>query len=521
MRFGTLVWTLVGCVTTLSTSEAAPPETLAGRPVGAVRIEASKIFDPEHPGERNFLFAWANALHVRTRETVIRRELLLQTGDPFDPRLAAQSERNLRNLGIFQDAHVVAEADGDSVSITVTTADRWSTHLVTDLRSEGDIHRLRLGIVNTNLLGSAAQLGATVATSNDLDAVSAFARDPRLLGSRWDLRLGWLEDDLVVLQSASLRRSFYSQQQRWSSQLDYESVRGARRIFESSRAVDSLDIDDTWGEAFVALHTPASRFGLLFTRRSVSREAELEHGALMLVGGWMRREFRRLQNVDRFAATEDVGSGAALQLGVGADLTGLGAARNRFLHRMDARFASFLGDSSLVGLALTHQGFVANGRLEQARPAAEVYGFWKHGAQVLAWNLGAAAFIREPRFARYALGGDARLRGYPARHLNGTRAMWLNLEERLFSDWRLFFLRFGASAFVDVAQAWDSHERPSWDGFAVGGGFGLRVGNNKSGASVTRIELSFGRDFGVEIASGSFFRAARTIEWPEPGLQSP
>lgn len=128
-------------------------------------------------------------------------------------------------------------------------------------------------------------------------------------------------------------------------------------------------------------------------------------------------------------------------------------------------------------------------------------------------------YIREPPYYQIDLGGDNRVRGYEARHDNGTRAVWLNLEDRLFSDMRLFFLRFGAAAFVDVGQAWYPGEAFAIDQSLVGGGVGLRIAHNKAGPGLARIDFAFGRDsFEVNFSSGNFFRAARGLEYPLPSL---
>ena len=48
----------------------------------------------------------ANALHIVTREHVVRRELLIPEGAPFDSATADETARNLRKLGIFRKVKV-------------------------------------------------------------------------------------------------------------------------------------------------------------------------------------------------------------------------------------------------------------------------------------------------------------------------------------------------------------------------------------------------------------------------------
>src|SRR5260370_1618761 len=47
---------------------------------------------------RGWVYRAADALHIETRESVIRKFLLFQEGDPYDPTRLEESERNLRVL---------------------------------------------------------------------------------------------------------------------------------------------------------------------------------------------------------------------------------------------------------------------------------------------------------------------------------------------------------------------------------------------------------------------------------------
>src|SRR5436190_278654 len=71
--------------------------------IATIRIDREDVFDLDNPDERHLPFIWADRLHVETREYVIRRELLFQEGDPADPDVLYESERNLRRLVFLHD----------------------------------------------------------------------------------------------------------------------------------------------------------------------------------------------------------------------------------------------------------------------------------------------------------------------------------------------------------------------------------------------------------------------------------
>src|SRR6267142_5066854 len=67
----------------------------AGATVGEIRVVTRDIFDTEDPKENNLLFRLANALHIQTREGVIRRALLFKSGDRLSVRVLDETERVL------------------------------------------------------------------------------------------------------------------------------------------------------------------------------------------------------------------------------------------------------------------------------------------------------------------------------------------------------------------------------------------------------------------------------------------
>jgi hypothetical protein len=62
------------------TADPAPPD-LEGT-IGEIRVETRSIFDPDKPGEDKWVFRVADRLHRTTRPEVIRRQILLEPGDP-------------------------------------------------------------------------------------------------------------------------------------------------------------------------------------------------------------------------------------------------------------------------------------------------------------------------------------------------------------------------------------------------------------------------------------------------------
>lgn len=93
-----------------------------------------------------------NALHIKSREETIRRNLYIYEGTPFNPYLAADNERYLRTVGFIQDSRIVVRRVGsDSIDIEIVTKDLFS--FSPKIGGLGPL-RQRLGVADINIAGT-------------------------------------------------------------------------------------------------------------------------------------------------------------------------------------------------------------------------------------------------------------------------------------------------------------------------------------------------------------------------------
>lgn len=126
-----------------------------------------------------------NWIHVRTRESVVRREALLETGRPWVADRALETERILRSLFIFAVAKVVAvKGERGGVRALVVTKDRWSLRLNSEFTfSGGQLTYLRLRPTEQNFLGRNMQVSADFILRRDTIQVGEAFTDRRGFGS--------------------------------------------------------------------------------------------------------------------------------------------------------------------------------------------------------------------------------------------------------------------------------------------------------------------------------------------------
>src|ERR1700733_9461506 len=127
-RRALILWTFFGPVAVLAQDNAPMPSDAelerSGAVIGEVLIDNANVFDLRDPKDDTKLFRFADHLHARTRQAIIRWTLLFKPGDKYQRRVLQESERILRQASYFYDASVepVAYHDG-KVDVLVKTGD--------------------------------------------------------------------------------------------------------------------------------------------------------------------------------------------------------------------------------------------------------------------------------------------------------------------------------------------------------------------------------------------------------------
>ena len=177
------------CLICVSAVSATEEPGFVGLPIGTIEIVNHEVFDEPATGVAA-PYRIANTVHIRTRDEVVGRELLFETGDLFDQELVEQTERNLRGLSFIRDARIDTiavdlDSDGkpDQVDMRVLTWDTWSLSPRVDFRQVHDRTIWELGVSEKNLFGRGKSITATHRTNLDrtIDRVSYAA--PQLVGS--------------------------------------------------------------------------------------------------------------------------------------------------------------------------------------------------------------------------------------------------------------------------------------------------------------------------------------------------
>ena len=161
--------------------------------ISAITVTPHSIFDTDASTDRGALgmfYNVANGLHADTNENFLRGELLLGVGDCYDPFLADESERLIRQLNFIDRAEVSGVPQPDeSVHVIVETWDRWTLQLNVRARFEEGFEFNGVDVAERNLLGRGMTVGAFYRKNRERLAIGGNLATTRLLGTRWDSRL--------------------------------------------------------------------------------------------------------------------------------------------------------------------------------------------------------------------------------------------------------------------------------------------------------------------------------------------
>ncbi len=494
------------CLTCVSAVSATEEPGFVGLPIGTIEIVNHEVFDEPATGV-SAPYRIANTVHIRTRDEVVGRELLFETGDLFDQELVEQTERNLRGLSFIRDARIDTiavdlDSDGepDQVDMRVLTWDTWSLSPRVDFRQVHDRTIWELGVSEKNLFGRGKSITATHRTNLDRTIDRVSYADPQLVGSNVSLLVSASHLSDGDEQLLMFDRGYLSLRDPWSWTVGGGSFSRTDPIFKDGSEIGRLYHRGQWGDFQVSRAVQRS------ARRALS-----VHGAFRLreerVGSEMRdfgvaefgirsigHRYVRLTHVNQFERSEDFNLGTDTFATVGLSAPELGGSSER---------AAFVSAGHIQGIAFGDEHFlIAEARFDGRREHHE----WRNALTTLRGRyllkhaerratIGRVAYQRGHNLdqeVQLLLGAETGLRGYPVRQFSGNRSMLMTLEERwFFADDVAQLGSLGLAGFVDMGFVWSEQQVFTLRDLKTSIGMSLLLGSNRL-SSRGGIRLDFG-----------------------------
>lgn len=460
----------------------------------------------------------------RTKDHVIRQELLLEEGDVYIQDDELESERILRRKPYLGSAEIIATRDPNTnlIFIEVEVTDLWSFFPALDVPVfSKDKTGFLVALSDSNVFGSGdsgrlryEQIREEGEEPRHL--ISGLYRVFRLFDSHWEFDGVYTQKREGISWDASLKRPLYSLQTRWSAEFTASEAIDERRwyeqgvktaVFERSSQSESGQIIRSFGDrrrqTQIALWLVSERASFKEIEKEPSSAVDFQDRNTKMVGlslGHRKVNFIRTRFLNKMGRVEDIGVGYGYGVSIGRASPFYGS------DRRETSVSLFLNASQAYRDLL-----FANGR------AGVTTRFVEHEEEDSVFEASIKAvrknlFLGQTLAARIStnmqfglegeqqvfLDGNSGIRGYDPRQFSGTKRIRLNLESRtILLEHPLIVV--GSAIFADVGYIWEG------DAFDVGTpkrsvGVGLRLGLPKlSGSRVYRADLAYPLD-GLEKA---------------------
>jgi hypothetical protein len=458
--------------------------------IRGVQLQRRDIFDPN---ERSWLARMANRLHFQTRPAVIRRELLFRVGQPYDSALVAESERNLRALGIFRRVQIDSVRTPTGLMLRVITKDGWSTQADWRFRSTGGEVAFTLGLVESNLLGTASTAAIRYRHDPDRSSVALSFRRPRLFAGTVGLGLQYENRSDGRIGAIAIERPFFALTSPRAFRFEAEDHRErVLRFFEGqelpsdtlSRRFSLVRSSAAW-----AVHASSAGYLRVGVMGQVQRDdfqpeaspapfSKTVTGSLGPYAVWNRARFLVTRGYAGFAREEDVNIGLTIRAGLQLAPRAFGYDRDGIGSSVSGRIGASLPSGFAYLDAITNGLYTAAG-LDSGSVQLAGTVVLQPGLRHVAVLHMEGGWLKNPLPGEeFDLGLGSGPRAFGSHAFTGNRSFFTTAEYRYtIVDNLGGLVGLGVAGFVDHGGAWyaGSRRRVGWDA-----GVGLRVGASRS-----------------------------------------
>jgi len=488
----------------------------AGAVIGRVTVVPGNVFNTGIRGEDTWLYRTTDKLHIVTKTSVIRNQLLFKPGDPYRDRLVRETERILRSNDYLYEATVVPVAwDGHAVDLEVRTRDNWTLNPGINFSRSGGTNNASLNLQERNLLGSGRSL--ELGWGNDVDrrSVTFQYADPHLVSTWTSLSVTYSDASDGQTKALVLDRPFYALDTRYaggtnlldSLHHDFRYVLG-HEVGEFEERQEYYEAYGGWSRGWRNGWVTRWTTGVTLQRNRFAAVPGLALGGPLpedreFVYPWLGYEllqdsFEVRVNQDQILRTEDVLVGLHATARLGYAPQGLGSDRAALLFKADVQDGSDLRPGeSLFGSAQA-SGRLEGGAVRNGVLSGELRYYLRTSPKTKFFATANGTITEHlDEETQLLLGGDTGLRGYPLRYQAGTSSALITLEERYYTDWypwRLFHV--AGAVFYDMGRTWGTDVTGATSlGLLKDVGLGVRFASSRSAfGNVIHLDLAFPLD---------------------------
>jgi len=474
-----------------------------------------------------------NKIHIKTRDRVIKNNLLIKSGDKIDPYVLADNERIIRQLPFIEDVKFNVINDtiiSDYVDIEIILKDNFSKGF--DV-STSNLKSLYIDTWDNNIVGTGQELDHMYFVDYEnkpSEGLKGYYNTKNIYGSFIN---GRVEYEAIGNQGYSFRlwRDFYTQRTKYAGEIRYDNYNKdySRVKLDSITEFFPLSYENksAWiGRAFPInwrSFTSLTNFSLSvgyyekkFTNRplvtSSTRYKYWNEKCFLTSYSFSTIGYFKSSLVYNYGRTEDIPYGFVLTFTHGIE-------KNEFNDRIYNNVSFIKGDKiGQLGFGYVYSslgGFINKNRFEQGMLKIGL----KYFSNLLVIGKYKNRFFVNIEFTKgyhrladeyLDINNFSGVRGFSNDSAIGTQRLVINTENVLFTPFYFAGFRFAFFAFADFAYIGSTYDWIFKNTLYPGFGVGVRLRNEHLVFKKFQIRFAY-YPWMTERASGDLF--ALTSEW--------
>jgi hypothetical protein len=490
-------------------------ELYANRRIASIRFKQLDVFGPTFQDTNLVAKTWlakaGNAVHLKTLESKLRKQLLFSVGQNVKPEIMADNEKIIRDLPYIRDVSIIltpSKSYENAVDVLILIKERFEYGFIVDInfpKTEVEVYDDNMFGIGHQLMGklvhhqieqpnwggefkySFSDFGGKFINGN-IDLINTFRKS----GLQINVEKKFISTEIKNAGGITFQRIT-----RDSYFTPYSAIRLDTTVaYRNTEVWFGHSFKNQKENSFWGIPTLSGRFfhqDFFAPYENSQRGMIRNHDFFQTSIGFSRRSLFKNNLVYGYGITEDIPYGRYLELASGLDITKTG--KLFYSHVLYSK-ASILNGGRYINGSLGMGGFLRNSAIEQGIIKFNLNYFSRlifvnRNPYRNFINIELMSGINRYWDEYLSINRDYGLRDFRSLDVRGTNRLKVNLESVHFLNWDYHGFRFAQYFYGDCAFISNHFSKLLNDNFYTGVGIGLRVHNESLVFRVFEIRLTW------------------------------
>ena len=457
---------------------------------------------------------FANRIQIKTKDWVVRNDLLFKTGERVNPVLFSDTEKNLWERSTFKDLKIFmlpVEGSEELIDVVVMVQDMWSWSLNTSL----EYNKIAAGIQFKNFLGmpqSITNWASLNYRKDNLWAVYGNYLYENIRSSHIDTKISYEYSNFSKGGRIGITRDFFSANSKWAGHIRSGLFRQTAALPNSFGPAIPTNVFYNWQDVWLAssFKLPGKlgqKYDLLrfilsgrmyrnsYTSRPFMRSADgaqtfIDKTYFLASIGFANWNYYVDHSVFYLGKAEYFSRGLNGALILGFDYDEI--LQKRFYSGLQLEYGKYLGNAGYYNVRASYGGFTKKNSYQQilVRLTQNFYSSAiKLGPKFMMRQFISASInlgFNRPLGKELVVNDGSGIRGIFTNYIRGTRSYVFNFETDVYPTFKILGFTSCAFAFADIAIT----QQNSLKAYQLKQGYGAGIRLRNLGLGIGLFELT-------------------------------